>query len=376
MKTLRILLASAAVMALASCLENEDPYKAGFYFRKPTFVSNAFFANNPGDTISMLSNGNWKVTRNASGESNWCNISTTSGKGNTIYTFPVTFEPNTTGHGRGVQFTFSDTDHPGDASANIIYWQYGTRGDGTLGNAPDVKAITGSDGSCFEFAYDALHRPLSMRVTKDEALLHSLILTYDDIDSVVTVQDKTKTLSSKFANDYQPARLIGSGDTIGYYSQYYSNGMPVSANYSFNLEHHRMRGQNSYYAFLLGGQSLMPDSLHKADSLRIAHVTTEPTTVSKMKLDYSQYDNRCQSVDVNQLVFGAENCDPYQLLSLFRYARQTSILSGYNNDTGGKAEVTVQLNGDRSVREMTVVTEQMMLGGPAEKATVTYTFEY
>ena len=172
----------------------------------------------------------------------------------------------------------------------------------------------------------------------------------------------------KYAGDYQPQRLIGSGDTIGYYSQYYSNAMPVSASNAFNLEHHTFNGTNTYYAFKLGGQNLDPDSLHCADSLRIALVTTDNAQVKKMKLHYSKGDNRCQSVDVNQLVLGAEQCDPYQLRSLFRYARNTSILSEVTTDKeADRITVATTLNPDRSVKTLTV-------GRAASE--VTYTFEY
>lgn len=369
---------SVALLTLTtSCLNNEDPYNAGFYFRKPLYVGNAFFANNLVDTISFVSYGNWNVSKKGTDNGNWCSLNATSGKGNTLYTFPVTFEQNTLGIGRGVQFTFSDTDHPGDASASIVYWQYATRGDGTLGNAPDVKSITGSDGSRFELTYDAQHRPLSLRVTKDETLVHSLAISYNDIDSVLTVQDKSKTLTSSYANDYQPQQLIGGGDTITYASQYYSNGMPASANTAFNLEHRTVLGQNTYYAFLVGGQSLLPDSLHCADSLRIATVLPSGTIVQKYKLSYSNNDNRHQTVDVNQLVFGAEQCDPYQLLSLFRYTRSTSIVRSIEQ-TGETYDVEVSLNADKSVAKMTVTRTRKMIevGAPADVSTVTFTFEY
>lgn len=372
---------SAALLTLlTSCLNDKEPYQAGFYFAKPQYANNAFFANNRIDSITMLSYGNWDVTREASGS--WLNIGLTSGRGNTIYNFPVTFEQNTTGHGRGTYITFKDTDHPGEASASIVYWQYATRGNGTLGSAPDVKAITGSDGSRFELTYDAQHRPLSLRITKNDgaesdAVLQNLTLTYNDWDSLLTVQDKSKTLTSRYANDYLPECLIGSGDTIGYSSQHYDNGMPVSANYAFRLEHRTVLGLNSYYAFLLGGQSLNPDSLHCADSLRIASLTGIGTHIDKYKLTYSTADNRCQSVDVNQLVFGAEQCDPYQLLSLFRYARNSSIVSSVEQ-FGERYEVAVNLNADKSVAKMTVIRIRKMVGAdvPEDAYSVTYTFEY
>ena len=364
MKTLRNLLAGAAALVLtASCLESEDPYQAGFYFEKPSYVLSTFFANNQVDTISMFSYGKWYMTLDAGGD--WFSVNTQSGKGETVYTFPVLFEENTTGKGRGAQISFYDTDHPDKAHSSLVYWQYATRGDGTMGSAPDVKAITGSDGSRFEFAYDAQHRPLQLRITKDDNLLQHLTLSYNDRDSVVTIQDRSKTLTSEYTNDYQPKRLIGDGDTISYSSQYY-NYIAVSATQAFNLEHRTLLGNNSYYAFLLGGQSLTPDSLHCADSLSIARVTSAGTEIMKYRLKYSDYDNRYQSVDVNQLIFGTEQCDPYQLLSLFRYARQTSIVkAAYAN--GNEYNVEVKLNTNRSVNTLTVTRSEQQ---------IVYTFEY
>ena len=362
-------MASAAVATLmTSCLSNEDPYNAGFLFRKPTYVLNAFFANNQVDTISFMSYGRWSVSRDETYSGSWCSFEFTQGKGNVLYTFPIHFEQNTTGQPRGAVLHFADTDHPGDARAMLQYWQYATRGDGTLGNAPDVKTIKGSDGSLFEFTYDAQHRPLTLRVTKEDALLHSLTLRFNDADSTLTVQDKSATLTSRYANDYQPERLIGTSDTVGYYSQYYSNGMPVSAQNAFNLEHRSRFTANSYYAFKLGGQSLNPDSLHMADSLRIATVQGDDVKLKKLAFHYSKADNRCQSVDVNQLVFGAEQCDPYQLLSLFRYCRSTSILSEVTTDNAAeRIVVDAQLNVDHSVSRLTVTRQD---------GEITYTFEY
>ncbi len=365
MKTLRNLLAGAAVLVLAaSCLNSEDPYEAGFVFRKPQYALTALFANNQVDTVSFISYGQWNVSRDAS--ATWCKLEASAGKAYTYYTFPLLFEQNTTGEGRGTWFTFNDTEHPGDAYCTIAYWQYATRGDGSLGSAADVKTITGSDGSHFELTYDAQHRPLSLRITKEDVLLHQLTLSYNDRDSVLTVQDRDKTLTGSYSNDYQPKRLVGMGDTVTYASQLYDHYLSVSANYAFNLEHRTLLGSNTYYAYLLNGQSLTPDSLHCADSLSIARVTSAGTEIMKCKLKYSDYDNRYQSVDVNQLVFGTEQCDPYQLLSLFRYARQTSIVkTAYAN--GHENNVEVKLNANRSVNTLTVTRSNQP---------IVYTFEY
>ena len=373
MKTLRNLFAGvAAVMLTASCLNSEDPYQAGFYFEKPSYVLNTFFANNQVDTVSMFSYGKWYMTIDAGGD--WFSVNTQSGKANTVYTFPVVFKENATGQGRGAQISFYDSDHPDEAHATVVYWQYGTRGDGSMGNAADVKAITGSDGSRFEFSYDAQHRPLQLRITKDDNLLQHLKLSYNDRDSIITIEDRSKTMTSHYDNDYQPDRLVGNGDTIGYSSQYY-NYMPVSATYAFNLEHRTLLGNNAYYAFLLGGQSLTPDSLHCADSLSIARVTASAgTDIKKYKLEYSDADNRYQSVDVNQLIFGTELCDPYQLLSLFRYARQTSIVK--KAVANGSANIVeVKLNANRSVSELRVSFNGKDASTSVAES-VTYTFEY
>ena len=372
MKTLRNLLAGAAVLVLAaSCLNSEDPYEAGFIFRKPQYALTALFANNQVDTVSFISYGQWNVTRDAS--ATWCKLEASVGKAYTYYTFPLLFEQNTTGEGRGTWFTFNDTEHPGEAYCSIAYWQYATRGDGSLGSAADVKTIMGSDGSHFELAYDAQHRPLSLRITKEDVLLHQLTLSYNDRDSVLTVQDRDKTLTGSYSNDYQPKRLVGMGDTVTYASQLYDNYMAVSANYAFNLEHRTLLGNNTYYAYLLNGQSLTPDSLHNADSLSIARVTAAGRNVQKCKLEYSAADNRCQSVDVNQLIFGTEQCDPYQLLSLFRYARSSRIVSKVTSAANSDI-IEVECNANGSVRTLTV--KRSSGGVVVADSPLTYTFEY
>ena len=369
-------MASAVVLLLtASCLNNDDPYNAGFFFSRPTNRVTTLYANNVNDSLSFFSYGKWNVTRSATGNMDWLQLNLSKGNGNTYYTLPVTFEQNTTGSGRGVQLNFIDSEHPDDARATLLYWQFATRGDGALGSAADVKAIHGSDSSLIELAYDEQHRPTLLRMTGPDATgSRQLTLAYNDRDSIITVTDNMKVLTSVYGKDYQPQRLIGGGDTIGYYSQYYTNGIPVSATNAFNVEHHTLNGQNTYYAFLLNGQSLQPDSLHCADSLRIATANAEGAVVSKLKLAYSKTDNRCQSVDVNQLVFGVQQCDPYQLLSLFRYARQTSILSETSDEKGNGCVVEVSLNSDRSVSSMTV--KQKSGGMVLPDIPLEYTFDY
>lgn len=377
MKTLKFFLMATAITSLTSCLNNEDTYTAGFYFYQPSTSVTAVYANNVSDTIKMVSYGNWTVANDIESGSNWCTLANRSGMANTLYTIPVTFKQNATGESRYARILFTDVNHPTEGKAAIFFWQYATRGNGAMGNAPDVKAITGTDGSSYELTYDEQHRPLSLRMTADGSLVRSLTLNYNDQDSTLTVADGSTTLRGTYGNDYQPNRLIGDGDTIAYFSQYYDNGMPVSANNAFRLDHYKTMGDNTYYSFLLSGQSLAPDSLHCADSLRIAYITARSASIEKYKLTYSTADNRCQSIDVNQLILGINQCDPYQLLSLFRYTRSTSIVSTMESDFC-TYEVTVSLNSDKSVAQMTVVrTETTMgIGTPPMVSTVTYTFQY
>ena len=64
-------------------------------------------------------------------------------------------------------------------------------------------------------------------------------------------------------------------------------------------------------------------------------------------------DNRYQTVDVNQLLLGMDECEPLQLLSMFRLCRSTSIVKRATT-TNGTIDVTTELNADRSVRRMVV----------------------
>ena len=352
---------------MASCLGNDDTYTAGFVFNKPTSAVTMVYANNTSDSIIFFSYGDWSMTTNAAYVGNWLSISANSGKGETIYNLPVTFKQNATDESRYAEVKFSDTAHPGNASATIYYWQYATRGDGSLGSAADVSTISGTDGSLFTFTYDEQHRPLSVKINKNETLLQSLTLSYNTTDSILTVRDKEKTLTGHFNRGYQPQQLIGSGDTIGYTSQYNSVGYPLSTNYAFNLVH-RSFNSTKASSYLLNNQPLSPDSLHCADSITFVSKDTYNSVTQRYKIHYSSADNRRQSVDANQLILGAEQCDPYLLLSLFRYARQTSIVSEMTGLTeNDHVIVTMTLNADKSIHTMTV----RRLDNE-----ITYTFEY
>lgn len=363
-------LAATAMTALTtSCMNDDDVYNAGFQFYRPLRAVNTLFANNTLDSISMVSFGNWTVSSSSASGGQWLSVGASTGKGNVYYTIPVTIKQNATGESRYAEVTFTDQNHPTEGHATIYYWQFATRGDGSMGNAPDVKTISGTDGSRFELAYDELHRPVSLRATKGDQLLHSLDISYSDRDSTLTVNDRGNRLTSAFAADYQPRMLVSEqGDTIGYFPQYYASGFPMATNVAFNFEHRNSMGIRSARAYLMGGQDMSPDSLHCADSLRLVSNVDGTPQLKKIKLHYSKADNRHQTVDANQLLFGIEQCDPYLLLSLFRYARQTSIVSAITTDAeADRIDATTTLNADGSLRTLTV---------SHQGSEIVYTFEY
>lgn len=372
MKTMKSFLGICAFSALmASCLSDQDNYQAGFYIEHPTSNSgvNAYFANNPYDSLIFFGYGNWAMEyyQIDGFDNSWVSVPTRKGYGSTIYRQKVSFLPNTTGEGRWAGVKIVDVNHS-DAYAPVIFYQYATRGDGSLGIAADVKSITGTDGSQFDFAYDDLHRPTSVSIKKDGSVLSQLNITYSDNDSTMTINDKGEDFKVKYGNDYQPNYLANANDTVGYYSRYDSYGYPINAKYLFNFEHRGLR-ENSCVTFRFKdtGATLNIDSLHNVDTL---YYFWKGERVEKLSLTYGKMDNRYQTVDVNQLVRGVESCDPYLLASLFRYTRSTSIVSraeGQKDDNEVEYNVTTQLNANKSVKTMTVVSGS---------ETITYTFNY
>jgi hypothetical protein len=363
-----LLLGLVVSFSLTSCLSSEDPYRAGFSFINPTSVRTNIYANTTVDSVIVECLGPWAISGvNAS----WCKLDLTSGRGNAIYSFAVSFEQNTTGEARLAQFTIQDTDHPADAHSSWQYLQYATRGDGSMGNAALVKTITSDDGYVAKMEYDKQSRPVRFTLTNpDGTFAEQMDVRYNEQAHQLTVERNGTSMTGTMDSNFQSMRLVGVNDTVGYTSQYYSNGMQMSANNAFNVvSSNAVRGLQAF-SYLLGGKSLAPDSLHTADSLRYVRQwkSDGQRYVEMLKLEYSQMDNRYQSVDVNQLLLGFAECHPMQLLSMFSYARSTSIVRRATSSTGN-IDVTTELNPDKSVRRMVVKD--------ARKGTeVTYDFAY
>jgi hypothetical protein len=314
--------------------------------------------------------GPWKITSDTP-DASWCTLDQMSGKGNAIYAMVVNFAQNQTGKARLAQFTITDTDHPSEAHSSWQYLQYATRGDGSLGNAALVKSITSSDGYKAIFDYDEKSRPVSYQLTNPQGGVSSrLTMTYDESGGRLSVSTSSSQMSGTMDRGYQAERLYSASDTAGYFSQVYNNGVQVSANYAFNFMHTQSAKGQQAFSFLLNGQDLSPDSLHCPDSLRYYRKWNADSQkyVEKMRLHYSTNDNRCQSADVNQLLLGFDECNPLLLLSMFRYARATSIIS-QADDERGRILVRTEHNADKSVKRMTVSDER-------KNTQIAYDFSY
>lgn len=344
----------AVAVMLTACLSNEDPHSAGFQFVKPTNVRTSVYANTATDSLVMLSQGVWHISTDTP-DARWCTIDGMRGNGNVIYALGVHFDQNTTGKARVAQFTVYDTNYPGDAHVTWQYLQHATRGDGSLGTAALVKGIRSSDDWEVAISYDAKSRPVQLEVRAPDGNKDQYSMVYDEGQSRLTVSNGSFVMSGDMDNGYQAERIIGAADTIGYAAQYYSNGMQMSASYAFNYVASRTKRRQAF-AYLIGGKSLEPDSLHTADSL-IYYCQwkngSKSNVLERYKLEYGSMDNRCQTVDANQLLLGMDECEPLQLISMFRYCRSTSIVTRATT-TNGSIDVTTELNADRSVHRMVV----------------------
>ena len=351
----KILAALTFATSLTACLDDSDgPYSAGFIFESPVSVRTYIYANTTTDSLIMQCLGPWQITSDTP-QATWCTIEQMKGYGSSIYDLVVRFSQNTTGQPRLAQFTITDTEHPDKAHNSWQYLQYATRGDGSFGTAALVKEIKSSDDWTVSISYDEKCRPVQVTVKNPDGNSDSYSMRYNETEKRLTVTSGSSSLTGTMDNGYQTERLLGAGDTIGYVAQYYSNGVQMPASYAFNYLSARLR-RTQAFAYLLGGKNLTPDSLHTADSLIYYcrwKVEDKPTTTERYKLEYGQMDNRYQSVDANQLLLGMADCEPLQLLSMFRYTRSTSIVTKATSKEG-TIDVSTELNADRSVRRMVV----------------------
>lgn len=361
MKVLKIMaLGLAVVPTLYSCLGDGNSQNGFVLHNEPSTA----YANTPKTALAFTAYGAWKMTVDGS----WVTPALTSGNGMTIYNIPLTLTANTTHAMRTSRLTLQDTSDEANLAINLS--QYGTRGDGSWGDAALVKEINGSDDSKITFSYDSASRPTSVTITKGEKTLHNLSFSWGD--SLVTVSGDD-SYSVAYQSGFQLSSVECSTDTLAYVYSYDT----YSLDYVGQLGQALSTGEWSRYLALYKGQlgsfgrttsADWPDKERKADSIKYdRHYADGSVLKEYMAVTASAVDNRCQSIDANQLLLGIDNCNPYLLLGLYRNLRSTSVIAEATTSTT-KRTMTTTLNSNKSIATLTVADDK---GG-----SVTYNFSY
>lgn len=347
--------------SLTSCLDNDSSYH-GF----SSISMSAAYANPTSGYLAFAALGSWKITQ--SSNTDWYTLGMYEGSGGYFYTILATYEGNTTGTYRTAQVRIQD-DGDSDTYFTTTIVQNGTRGDGSLGSAPNVSAISGDDGSEMTFSYDDNWRPTAFTMTINGVLKHSITLSYNETDSIITA----KTTAADDLTGYYNAGwiprdfLTSETDTVGYYN----SGTIVSSGVVIRVEDHKASGEQYGASLLYYDQSFAADDERVADSLKFYHQydpdDDKETFYEALRCSYSSVSNRNQSIDANQLLFGAEEVNPYVMLGLFRNMRCSYILDTAKGSNGSYS-ITTETNSDGSIATMAVTN-------PDEQV-VTYTFTY
>ena len=410
----------AAALLLVACKSDEPSGSYYIQMLKP-ITGNAYvsvkYANETTDSLVFYSSSSWALAPYQS-VAPWLTIDGQStGSGPMEVKRKITMEPNTTGDVREAYYRISVTNTSEEAYTTFAVQQMATRVDGTLGNAPLVKQIDGSDGSSISISYDNFSRPthISQKGTTTEI---DMVINYQDIGgennvveatfnmakqnfvykdttySVSNLTAKGRFYDQRFAgmknyvlmprmfsnfettsdasmhrqtsngfDDYTPVKREGSYAAFsvdGYYNTSFENALMVNSLLG--------RFVTTYGVYYNGKYQLYADQKHTADSIAVVRQFSDTQRrYETYKLEYSSIDARRTSVDVNQLIEGVDQCDPFMLLSFFKLARQSSVISKatgrFNTYT-----VSAKTRQDLAVESMTVTDKNGQ--------TVTYTFTY
>ncbi len=400
MKVFKSLFVCLGISLLMAACEKAEPLKQYVIsINKPVtgnMALSCLYANQVEDSLVFASNCPWRITTHQ-GDGSWITIKgEMSGKANMICRYGVSITPNKTGSARMTVFRITDSEDPDRAYSSFSYQQYASRIDGSLGSSPLVKSIKGSDGSEINVSYDAQSRPLTLSI-KGEQTERTLNLSYIDEERKVTVseiskfhyKDTTYTVNNVvqegvyhalsfngvknvFYDPYCLSNLTNTNGTmqchvngslsksavishIVEYRPFYMNEVyPVSFENAFKLLDQCGPFYTQYGIYYNGKGSLTIDAAHVADSMAIYHHYSDNHYVYETyTLSFGSVNNCATNLDVNQLLEGVDNCNPYMLLSMFRMARFTSVISEakgrYNS-----YQVETTANADGSVKTMTV----------------------
>ena len=399
MKIIKTIFAAMAAVALVTSCEEQEP--SSFYSiqvalpHTGNYPIGYKYANEYSDSLKFLSYSPWKIEQ-TEGDEGFVTINgQTSGKGNMIVSYGVTLSENTTGKSRFATYQIVDSEDASRAKASLRYVQFATRQDGALGNAAEVKNISGSDGSNIDITYDNRHRPLSISMSAGD-MKREITFAYDDYENTVTAtQSKYEFSYADTLFTYNNVKLNGSykdcflpnvnsyiyqprmlmtldsneaslvntfNDTRNYikqtmaYQAFSNNGIEYSFANGFMVKN----SIGNKFAQAIGvyynsKSNLDVDSIYKADSIGVERVYSDNKHKSEMyKLSFSNISNRMTTVDANQLMEGVANCDPYLLLSFYKLARQSYVFAKAEGKKGARYTFDTKANADGSIKTLAV----------------------
>ena len=402
----------AAVTLVASC-EKQEP--SSFYSIQVilpytgNYPIGYSYANESSDSLKFVSYSPWKIVQ-TEGDEGFVTINgKTSGKGNVLVSYGVNFSENTTGKGRFATYQIVDSEDASRAKATLRYVQFATRQDGALGNAAEVKNISGSDGSNIDITYDLRHRPLTISMSAGD-MKREISFAYNDNDNTVTAtQSKYEFSYADTLFTYNNVKLNGSyldrflpnvnsyiyqprmlmtldsneaslvntfNDTRNYikqtmaYQAFSNNGYEYSFANGFMVKNTiGNKFAQAIGVYYNGKSKLDVDSIYKADSIGVERIYSDHKHKSEMyKLSFSNISNRMTTVDANQLMEGVANCDPYLLLSFYKLARQSYVFAKAEGKKGARYTFDTKTNADGSIKTLDVTD--------ANGNKITYTFRY
>lgn len=413
MKIIKTIFAAMAAVALVASCEEQEP--SSFYSiqvalpHTGNYPIGYKYANEYSDSLKFLSYSPWKIEQ-TEGDEGFVTINgQTSGKGNMIVSYGVTLSENTTGKSRFATYQIVDSEDASRAKASLRYVQFATRQDGALGNAAEVKNISGSDGSNIDIIYDNRHRPLSISMSAGD-MKREITFAYDDYENTVTAtQSKYEFSYADTLFTYNNVKLNGSYEDCflpNVNSYIYQPRLLMTLNSSetalvntFNDTRNYIKQTMTYQAFSNNGieysfangfmvknsignkfaqaigvyynskSNLDVDNIYKADSIGVERVYSDNKHKSEMyKLSFSNISNRMTTVDANQLMEGVANCDPYLLLSFYKLARQSYVFAKAEGRKGARYTFDTKANADGSIKTLAVTD----INGNK----TTYTFRY
>lgn len=413
MKIIKTIFAAMAAVALVASCEEQEP--SSFYRiqvalpHTGNYPIGYKYANEYSDSLKFLSYSPWKIEQ-TEGDEGFVTINgQTSGKGNMIVSYGVTLSENTTGKSRFATYQIVDSEDASRAKASLRYVQFATRQDGAMGNAAEVKNISGSDGSNIDITYDNRHRPLSISMSAGD-MKREITFAYDDYENTVTAtQSKYEFSYADTLFTYNNVKLNGSYEDCflpNVNSYIYQPRLLMTLNSSetalvntFNDTRNYIKQTMAYQAFSNNGieysfangfmvknsignkfaqaigvyynskSNLDVDNIYKADSIGVERVYSDNKHKSEMyKLSFSNISNRMTTVDANQLMEGVANCDPYLLLSFYKLARQSYVFAKAEGRKGTRYTFDTKANADGSIKTLAVTD----INGNK----ITYTFRY